>query len=103
VDAARRDGRLVLRVADRGPGLRPDVAARAFEKGFSFGPERGSSGLGLWIVRELAGVLGGRVWAEARDGGGLMVTVEVPVPAVGDGAPRAPAATGSPPPAGTPG
>jgi signal transduction histidine kinase len=103
VDAARRDGRLVLRVADRGPGLRPDVAARAFEKGFSFGPERGSSGLGLWIVRELAGVLGGRVWAEARDGGGLMVTVEVPVPAAGDGAPRAPAATGSPPPAGTPG
>ena len=80
VTATIQGGTFTIRVMDRGPGLRPEVAARAFEKGFSFGPERGASGLGLWIVTDLAGVLGGRVWAESRPGGGLTVCVSLPLP-----------------------
>jgi signal transduction histidine kinase len=79
LEAAIEGDVLALRVVDRGPGLTADVASRAFEKGFSFGTERGSSGLGLWIVRELAGVLGGKVWAEPRPGGGLVVHISLPV------------------------
>lgn len=79
VEASQEGVRLRLRVLDRGSGLSPEVAARAFDKDFSFGTERGSSGLGLWIVRELTTMLGGSVWAEPRDGGGLSVHVELPV------------------------
>ncbi|MEY2590702.1 MAG: hypothetical protein QOJ67_2686 [Acidimicrobiaceae bacterium] len=89
---ARLDQRLLtIRVLDRGPGLTDDVASRAFEKGFSFGTERGSSGLGLWIVRELATVIGGRVWAEPRPGGGLIVHVSLPVLRPVTGTPSSPA------------
>ncbi|MET9630404.1 HAMP domain-containing sensor histidine kinase [Lentzea sp. NPDC006480] len=40
------------------------------------GPD--GAGLGLSIVRAVAVAHGGRVQAEARDGGGLIVTVEIP-------------------------
>lgn len=70
---------LHLAVKDRGPGLAPEAADRAFERGFSCGSARGSSGLGLWMVRELSTLLGGRVRASARAGGGLTVRVDLPL------------------------
>jgi two-component system sensor histidine kinase ChvG len=36
-------------------------------------------GIGLWLVRRNVEALGGRVWAENRSGGGLRVTVELPI------------------------
>jgi signal transduction histidine kinase len=74
----RRDGALDLSVLDRGPGMSEDVASRAFEKFFGFGERRGSSGLGMWIVAQLADALGGTVQARPRPGGGLAVVVSQP-------------------------
>lgn len=65
-------------VLDRGTGVSSAIADQIFERGFSFGHERDSSGLGLWIVRELVCQLGGEVSAKPRQGGGLCVLVYIP-------------------------
>lgn len=81
VRASVEPGHVLISVADRGPGLSDALIARAFERYASFGQRRGSSGLGLWIVRELTRALGGTVIADARPGGGLVVTVDLPADA----------------------
>lgn len=96
VAAASMDGGpgLALTVADRGPGVPPEALERIFERFSKLDPSRagGSSGLGLAIAAEHAAVLGGYLEARPRSGGGLAVTLALPVPAVtgslpdGDGA-----------------
>lgn len=81
-----RDGRAVeLRVEDRGPGIPREERERVFEPFFR-GPlaERNhapGSGLGLALVRHVVRAHGGSVRAEAREGGGAALVVELPVPA----------------------
>ena len=75
---ARREGSVELSVLDRGPGMPPEFAPRAFEKSTSFGPHR-STGLGMWIVAQLVESLQGTVWAEPRPGGGLAVRARFPL------------------------
>jgi len=68
-----RYGRMVtntrpfLEVADRGEGVRPEIAERIFEPFFSSG--RGT-GLGLFLARELAQANGATLLYEPRLGGG---------------------------------
>lgn len=71
-----RDGRLRLAVADRGPGVAENDLAAIFEP-FVHGASTGH-GLGLAITRRVALAHGGRVYAENRDGGGLVVSLELP-------------------------
>lgn len=78
VVARRHEGHLELLVSDRGPGLSPEEAARAFGKFTSFGERPGASGLGLWIVHQLSASLGGWVEAKPRQGAGLQVRVVLP-------------------------
>jgi two-component system sensor histidine kinase PilS (NtrC family) len=56
-----------LEIADRGPGVSPEIAERIFEPFFSGG--RGT-GLGLFLARELAQTNGATLLYEARPGGG---------------------------------
>lgn len=57
--SARLDGdRVVVRVVDHGPGVAPQVRPRLFER-FATGLTSGGTGLGLFIVRELARAHGG--------------------------------------------
>ncbi len=57
-----------LEVADRGPGVPAESVERIFEPFFS--GERGSTGLGLFLARELAQTSGATLLYEARPGGG---------------------------------
>lgn len=57
-----------LEVADRGPGVPAENAERIFEPFFS--GERGGTGLGLFLARELAQTSGATLLYEARPGGG---------------------------------
>jgi len=57
-----------LEVSDRGPGVAPEHAERIFEPFFS--GERRSTGLGLYLARELAQTNGATLLYEARPGGG---------------------------------
>jgi signal transduction histidine kinase len=72
-------GSVLLRVSDNGPGIAQGDKERVFIA-FAQGPgESGRGvGLGLALCREVAQAHGGRIWAEAREGGGTQFTVLLP-------------------------
>jgi signal transduction histidine kinase len=70
-------GMIELAVLDRGSGIPPELATRAFEKFAGFGPNR-SWGLGMWIVSQFVWALGGSVGVEPRPEGGLVVWARFP-------------------------
>ncbi len=77
----------LLRVADQGPGV-PESEREAIWEPYYRGAsaERaavGGSGIGLAIVKDVAGRIGGRVWVEEAPGGGAAFQVQLPLaPAV---------------------
>ncbi|MEO6083502.1 MAG: ATP-binding protein, partial [Umezawaea sp.] len=79
-------GEVVISVADRGPGLPPEVLARVFDRFYKADSARvrsTGSGLGLAIARENARLHGGTLVAENRPDGGAVFTLRLPNP-VGD-------------------
>jgi PAS domain S-box-containing protein len=67
--AARADGdRVLLTVTDAGPGVPEELRSRLFHR-FAAGRRRGGTGLGLFIVRELARAHGGDAWYEPHAAG----------------------------------
>ena len=72
-------GRVVVAVADRGPGIPAEVAGRLFEPFIS---TRGSTGLGLAVCHGIARDHGGLIRAANRPGGGALFEVELPLAAV---------------------
>jgi len=74
------DSSLEIVVADRGPGVPSDRLEAIFERFSTVDSSRSEgTGLGLAIVRQHATRLGGDVEAANRRGGGLEVSVRVPV------------------------
>jgi two-component system sensor histidine kinase CreC len=82
LQAQVEDGGVRLQVADRGGGI-PDYARdRVFERFYSLarpGSGRRSSGLGLPFVQEVARLHDGRVQLQARDGGGTVASLWLPL------------------------
>lgn len=77
-----RNGRILFRVRDNGPGLTPDDLKKLFGKfmRLSAQPTGGesSTGLGLSIVKQVVELHGGKVWAESEGRGkGATFTVEL--------------------------
>jgi two-component system OmpR family sensor kinase len=76
-------GSAMLVVADTGPGLAPQDAARVFERFFRTDPARtrtlGGSGLGLSIVQALVEAHGGEVWLDTAPGEGARFMVRLPL------------------------
>jgi two-component system sensor histidine kinase KdpD len=71
VTASVKEGMIVTEVADRGPGIPRGEEQRIFEKFYQLHPDReGGVGLGLTICRGIIESHGGRIWVEARSGGG---------------------------------
>jgi signal transduction histidine kinase len=66
-------------IADRGPGIPPDLIQQVFEPFFRVDPGRRQqvpgAGLGLAIAREIIVRSGGDITIRNRDGGGLIQTV----------------------------
>lgn len=81
VSAHREADEAVVRIADRGPGVAAADLARLFDRFFKADPSRsaGGSGLGLAIARDQASLLGGRLSAAPRAGGGLVFELRLPV------------------------
>ncbi|MER8008351.1 HAMP domain-containing sensor histidine kinase [Streptomyces sp. NPDC094149] len=73
----REDGVVRLSVADDGPGLCEDDAARVFDRFFRAGGGAGS-GLGLAIVQGVVHAHGGEVAVRTAPGEGLAITVTLP-------------------------
>jgi signal transduction histidine kinase len=76
---ARRDGQdLVLRVADTGTGITPEVRRRIFEPFYTTKADGKGTGLGLAICKEIARALKGRIDVESEPGRGSAFTVRFP-------------------------
>ncbi|QOV36076.1 HAMP domain-containing histidine kinase [Streptomyces ferrugineus] len=73
----RADGVVRLCVADKGPGLSEEDAARVFDRFFRAGGGAGS-GLGMAIVQGVVEAHGGEVAVRTAPGEGLRVTVSLP-------------------------
>jgi signal transduction histidine kinase len=77
VSARASDGRIVVTVADTGPGIAPEDLPRIFERFYKGTTSRGS-GLGLTIARNLVVAHGGEIGATSRQGEGTIITLTLP-------------------------
>ena len=77
----------VIEVRDHGPGLPEDQLERIFEPFYRVDDARerssGGTGLGLAIAKRAVMQHGGRIRATAAPGGGLIVTIRLPVRVAG--------------------
>lgn len=81
ISAGTDSGWFSLEVADQGPGVPEHDLKRIFDKFYRIPvPEgAGGTGLGLSICKGIVEAHGGRVYAENRSGGGLMVVIRLPL------------------------
>ena len=73
---------LTIEVLDRGPGIPAHELKQVFDKFYRLPvPEGkgGGTGLGLSICRGIIEAHGGIIWAENRSGGGLRITLRLPL------------------------
>jgi two-component system sensor histidine kinase ChvG len=69
ITCRRTEGEVEIVVDDDGPGIRPDVIEKIFDRFYTDRPHQGfgqNSGLGLSISRQIVEAHGGRIWAENR-------------------------------------
>ena len=81
VGVGERDGRIEVRICDRGPGVSEDERERIFEAFYRPARTResgnGGTGLGLAIARQIAEQHKGQVSCQPRDGGGSCFVVSL--------------------------
>jgi signal transduction histidine kinase len=70
--------RLVLRVADTGPGIDPALLPHVFDR-FVKGAGSSGSGLGLSIARHLVAAHGGELEVESTGSGGTTFRIRLPL------------------------
>jgi signal transduction histidine kinase len=82
VGLAAAGDRARIWVDDEGPGIPAEARAQVWEPFYRMERDVNSatagSGIGLFVVRELAGPQGGRAWVEAAPGGGARFIIELP-------------------------
>jgi signal transduction histidine kinase len=71
--------RLSLLVEDDGPGIPPEKAREALQRGRRLDESKPGTGLGLAIVADLSREYGGQILLERSELGGLKAVVELPV------------------------
>jgi signal transduction histidine kinase len=83
VSVAREGRGVTVSVTDRGQGIPAELHEHIFERFYqvdqSSTREKGGTGLGLYICRKLAEMLGGRLWLERSDTTGSTFSLWVPL------------------------
>jgi signal transduction histidine kinase len=75
----RADGEnIVVRVADTGPGIPPEIRDRLFQPFASAGKKNGT-GLGLALARQTVLDHGGKMWADGATGPGAAFFIVLPL------------------------
>ena len=72
-------GHLILRVRDTGCGISEDVQQKIFEPFYTTKGSRHGTGLGLSVVRNILGSIGGTIHVESTLGEGTCFTMEIPL------------------------
>lgn len=84
VNAHCEGAEVIISVADRGPGIPEGDLERVFDKfyrvldGKHTTGHLNGSGLGLAVCKGLVEAHRGRIWAEPREGGGVIFSVALP-------------------------
>jgi signal transduction histidine kinase len=82
VAVQRRFDVVRCQVSDQGPGLTEEDQKQLFQRfhRLTARPTAGesSTGFGLWIVKQIVDLHGGRVWAESTSGSGSSFVLELP-------------------------
>ena len=73
--AFREEGRSVLEIEDNGPGLAPELRARAFDPLVT--TKASGVGLGLSLVRRVAQMHGGDAWIERTGPDGTLMRLSI--------------------------
>jgi two-component system, OmpR family, sensor histidine kinase KdpD len=84
VEAEQDSARVIVSVADRGPGIAESEQPRIFEKFYRADSSRHQvpgAGLGLVIAREIIHMHGGEIWVESKPGEGSVFRFSVPTAA----------------------
>ncbi|RBA24336.1 ATP-binding protein [Herminiimonas fonticola] len=81
LDVSRQGDTLTLRITDKGPGFAPAMLAQ-IGKPYQSSKGRPGSGLGLFLVVNVARKLGGTVNASNREEGGALVELTLPLAAI---------------------
>jgi PAS domain S-box-containing protein len=79
ISARQENGRVILRFADNGPGVPPQIAARIFDPYFTTKAAGVGTGIGLSISRSIIEAHGGELALSDRPGGGAVFEVRIPV------------------------
>src|SRR6266513_2628565 len=79
IRTATVDDRVLLQVADTGPGVPPEIQERIFDPFFTTKPEGTGTGLGLSICYGIVHDHGGRIWLESEpaSGTGAVFSIEL--------------------------
>jgi signal transduction histidine kinase len=80
IGLSEREDEVSITVADRGPGISEEVAARMFDPFFTtkHGESEPGMGLGLSVSRSLIEAMGGRIEVTNRNQGGTVFTAVLP-------------------------
>ncbi|MGF6351031.1 two-component system C4-dicarboxylate transport sensor histidine kinase DctB [Variovorax sp. W2I14] len=78
IEARPREGRVILRVSDTGPGIPPDILPRLFEPFVTSKPAGTGLGLGLVISAQLVRAMDGTLRAANQPEGGASFVVDLP-------------------------
>jgi signal transduction histidine kinase len=79
IRARRQAEKLVITVADNGPGISAEILPHIFEPRFTTKRSRSRTGLGLHIVSSIVRANGGTVNAENREPRGALFTITLPL------------------------
>ena len=87
VEVKTEEGRGVLSVVDRGPGISSELKEVIFDPFVQAGEHRKGSGLGLWIAKLIVESSGGSLDLESELGQGSVFTISLEVAEAGAGQP----------------
>ena len=85
IGIVQQDGDILITVADRGPGIPQADLERVFDKFYRVQRDKRNSnyptgsGLGLAVSKGIVEAHGGHIWAQAREGGGVIFSVTLPI------------------------
>ncbi len=76
-----RGGEMLVRVIDQGAGISEQALPHIFERFYRAEEtkDKGGTGLGLYIVKQIIESHGGNIWAESRAGGGSIFSFTLPL------------------------